>query len=374
MHILMVAHSISNWTPAFARSFMAAGHAVKVVSFSPQPVPGTEFEFVGVEPFDKYRNKHLFITRVPRVRRIIRQWRPDIVFAPYLASNGLTAALAGAQPLVLAAVGSDVFNPSGRRGLSLWLREASIRYTCRRAVLINSVSQALTRELMRLGAPRDKILEQPFGPDVETFRPDPEMPRPAVRRFICARRHEPLYDIPTIIRALAILKSAGRSFECLFTGSGTLWEDHRRLAADLGLGERVRFTGDVTTGELPALFGSADVYVSASTIDGTSVALLEGMASGLLPVVSRIEANLPWVEDGRNGLLFDCGDAEGLARALERAMEDRSLRERAFRENRSLVVERASMQAHHAGLLAAFERIAAAGRGGGVVAGPTAQR
>jgi len=355
----MVAHTISNWTPCFVRSFLAAGHAVKVVSFSPGPVAGAEFEFVGVEPFDKFANKHLFITRVPRVRGILRRWRPDIVFAPYLASNGFTAALAGARPLVVAAVGSDVFNPDGRRGLALRLREWSIRYTCRRAVKINSVSQALTDELVRLGVAPEKILQQPFGADVEAFRPDAEMPRASVRRFICARRHERLYDIATIIRALAILKRAGRSFECVFTGSGTLWEEHRRLAAQLGLDENTRFTGDLQDGELPGLLRSADVYISASTIDGTSVALLEAMAGGLLPVVSRIPANVPWIRDGRNGLLFDCGDAEALAAALQRAMDDADLRRRALLDNRTLVEEKGSMQAHHRRLLEEFERIVA---------------
>lgn len=361
MRILMVAHSNSGWTRSFARSFMAAGHAVRVISFYPEPVPEVGFEFVGVVPFDKYRNKHLYLTRVPRVRQIIREWKPDVVFAPYLASNGLTAALAGAHPLVLAALGSDVFNSDGRRKLSLWLRRQGIRYACGRAVLINSVSQALTDELVRLGVPRGKILQHPFGADVEVFRPDPAMPRAVVRRFICARRHEPLYDIATIIRALALLKRTNRSCECIFTGSGLLLDNHRRLAFELGVQDNVLFTGDVADGDLPALFRSADVYVSASTVDGTSVALLEGMASGLLPVVSCIPANTPWVKDGHNGLLFECGDAEGLARALCRAMDDGGLRERAFSLNRHIVIEQASMQGHHARLMAEFERVVTTG-------------
>jgi glycosyltransferase involved in cell wall biosynthesis len=69
-------------------------------------------------------------------------------------------------------------------------------------------------------------------------------------------------------------------------------------------------------GDLPGFLRAADVYVSASSSDGTSSSLLEAMASGLYPVVSDITANRPWVEHGKNGLLFAVGDAASLAEAL----------------------------------------------------------
>lgn len=359
MRILMIAHTRATWTPYFARFFVDRGVATKVLTFSPDRIGGIDTEFLGTEPFDMFRNKHLFFTRVPHVRRIIRDWCPDVVFAPYLSSNGLCAAMSWRGPLVVSAVGGDVLNHVGRRGIGLYLRELSIKYVCHRADLINSVSDGITAELKRLGVPATKILQMPFGTDLEVFRPAEDMPRRIAARIICTRKHERIYDIPTVLHALAILKQSGRDFRCVFTSGGSLLQNHQVLAEELGLACRVQFTGDLHHSQLPILLRNADIYVSASRNDGTSVALLEGMACGLLPVVTRIAANAPWVEDGQTGLLFNGGDPMSLASALARAMDDEALRLRAFVENRRKVDRDANMKRHHERLLSEFERIVA---------------
>lgn len=358
MRILLVSHTASTWTPYFARYFALRGWTVKVVSFSPEPIDGVDVAFVGVSPFDKTKNKHVYVTRVTLVRRIAKQFRPDVTFAPYLSSNGLTAALAGLSPLVTAAVGSDVMNNAERRGIRLFLRRRSISFVCRRSQLINTVSQELTDELVNLGVPASKIIQLPFGADTEAFRPAPGMPREVARQFICTRRHERIYDNETIIRGLARLRSAGLEFRCTFVGDGSLSESLRRHAESLGLGDCVSFVGVRPHGELPELLRHADLYISASLRDGTSVSLLEAMAAGLVPVVSRIAANLPWVRHGENGLLFDCGDADSLARCLEQAMLDTSLRRRALEMNRNRVEREGSMKSHLERMAESMEQIA----------------
>ncbi|MGQ9662696.1 MAG: glycosyltransferase [Kiritimatiellia bacterium] len=357
MRVLMIAHTQATWTAYFARAFINRDYATKVLSFSPERIQGVDTEFLGIEPFDKFSNKHLFFTRVPRVRQIIRNWRPDIVFAPYLSSNGLCAAMSWKGPLVVAGVGGDVLNHAGRRGVGLYLRELSIRYVCHRADLINTVSEGITAELKRLGVPAAKILQMPFGTDLEVFRPAKDMPRKIATRIICTRKHERIYDIPTILQALAMLKQSGCRFQCVFTSGGSLLHNHRILAGELGLADHVQFTGDLNHDRLPILLRNADVYVSASRNDGTSVALLEAMASGLLPVVTRIAANAPWVEDGHTGLLFEPGEPSSLAAALARAIDDDALRRRAFLENRSRVDRNGNMKRNHERLLDTFERI-----------------
>jgi len=351
----MVAHTNMPWTAQHAQFFQARGDTVRVVTFHPDRIDGVDSVFVGVEPFDKHANKQMFLTRVPKVRRIVRDFAPDVVFAPYLASNGLTAALCWKGPMVVSAVGGDVLNHARRTGLRKWFRERIIRYVCRRADVVNTVSQALDEELIRLGVPPSKLLRIPFGVDVERFRPDAAVPRTSATRLICTRRHERIYDIPTIIDALARLKAAGRKFHCTFTSDGTLLEEHKARAAAAGLGGCVTFTGDVPFAELPGLLRQADIYVSASLGDGTSVALLEAMASGLLPVVSRIAANEPWVEHGRTGLMFEPGDEDGLANALGVALDDAALRRRAIEENRRRVEQDGDMNRNLARLAEVVE-------------------
>jgi len=357
MRLMMVAHSDAYWTPFYARFFASRGDQVLVVTFAPDRIDGVDTEFVGVEPFDKDSNKHLFITRVPRVRRSYRQFRPDLVYAPYVASNGLTAVLSCKGPIVVGAVGSDVVNQSGRTGLARWLHERRTAYVSKRADLIHTQSQQIDDELCRLGIPSSKLLRLPVGADLDQFYPHPDMPRKRAMRLICTRKHEKVYDHATVLEALAKLRTAGRDFHCVFTCTGTLLEANKALARRLGVEECVTFTGHLPTGKLPQLLREADVYVSASHSDGTSSALLEAMASGLVPVVSRIPGNLHWISDGQTGLFFTAGKPDELSAALKRAIDDPSLRERAIRVNPGLVRTEGYRQANVQRLARAFDEL-----------------
>lgn len=359
MRILLIAHSIATWTPYFARYFMQRGDEVLVASFSPEKLDGVPMEFIGVEPYDPFRDKKIIFTRVPRLRKVIHQFRPDIVFAIYLASNGLSGALAWNGPYAVAAVGSDVLDRDNRTGLRKLFRESVIRYVCHRADIINTVSQELDDKLLRLKVPKSKLLQLPFGVDTEKFHPASEMPRARPFRMICTRRHGPFYDIPTIIKALAELKAKGKTFHCVFTSDGRLLEEHKNMVCSLGLRDCVTFTGFLEHEMLPVHLRQSDIYVSASLGDGTSMSLLEAMACGLLPVVSRIQANLPWVRDGQTGFLFDTGNFKQLAEKLEIAMVDSDLHYRAFSENRQLVKIHCDQKTNMNRLAMAFEKLIA---------------
>ncbi|MHC4443323.1 MAG: glycosyltransferase family 4 protein [Planctomycetota bacterium] len=340
MRILMIAHSDAPWTPHFARYFTTRGDTLRIVSFAPYKIDGVDgidMVFVGIEPFHKYKNKHMFFSRIPQVRRIIKNFQPDLVFATYLVSNGLMAACSWKGPLLVSAVGGDVLEQSNRKNLLRRLREMIIKFVCRRANIINPVSQAIYDELVRLGVPTAKLFKLPFGVDLNTFYPNPDMPRNQATEMICTRKHENLYDIPTIIDALVKLKSTGKKFHCTFTSEGTLLDQNKARAETAGLNDYVTFTGNLPHCELPGLLRKSDIYISSSLSDGTSVALLEAMASGLLPVVTRIPANTPWIEHQQTGLLFDAGRSDQLAQDLAQAMDDARLRQRVFEKNRQRV-------------------------------------
>ncbi|HOW71755.1 MAG TPA: glycosyltransferase [Phycisphaerae bacterium] len=358
MRLLMVAHSDAPWTPHYSRYFKARGDEVLVVTFAPDRIEGIETVFMGVEPFDFRKNKRLFLTRVPRVRRIIRAFRPDLVYAPYLTSNGMTAVLSSKSPVIVAARGGDVFEHAGSSGPRQWFREAVVRFVCGRAAMVHTVSQGLDNELMRLGVPVGKLFRIPVGVNVEQFHPREEGPRKDATRLVCVRRHQRVYDIPTILHALARLRSSGRRFTCTMAGGGTRLEMHKALAAELGLTDVVTFLGHQPHDRLPALFRDSDIYISASLSDGTASSLLEAMASGILPVVSRIRANGPWIEHGVNGLLFETGRPESLAEVLATAMADGDLRRRAFRENPRRVDQDGNMAKNMDRLAAVFEEVA----------------
>lgn len=92
------------------------------------------------------------------------------------------------------------------------------------------------------------------------------------------------------------------------------------------LRERVRFVNDRTL-SLAELLGRADVFCAASSgLAPTSLMTLKAIASGAVPVVSRLPVYEETVRHGENGLLFEPGDAEVLCAQLQRLLTDEQLR------------------------------------------------
>jgi glycosyltransferase involved in cell wall biosynthesis len=112
---------------------------------------------------------------------------------------------------------------------------------------------------------------------------------------------------------------------------------------------------------MAAWLGRADLYLSASLSDSTSVSLLEAMASGAVPVVSDIEGNREWVRDGEGAQMFAPGDPGALTRAVELALADESWRRRAREHNRAVVERRANHGRNMAEIERRFAALAARG-------------
>ncbi len=86
---------------------------------------------------------------------------------------------------------------------------------------------------------------------------------------------------------------------------------------------RVHFGGHISQADLPRWYHMADLYISPSHVDGSSVSLMEALASGLPCLVSDIPGNKEWIEDGVNGWLFRDGDVDDLAEKILNAIKNR---------------------------------------------------
>ena len=332
MRVALIAHSDSPWAPPYSRYLRDRGHPVIVISFHPRQIPGIQVEYVGVERADGSLPKSIYLRRLPRVRQVLRRWRPDVVLATYYRSNGLIGALTKRSALVVSSRGTDQ-----TWGLPGCLNGRLARWIGDRAELVHTSSQALAESLMVSGIEPEKIVVIPLGVDSQEFTPRPGPRQPGPARILCTRKHYPIYDNDTIVRALAILQQEGLAFECSFAGTGPTLETTRRLAEDLGLSSRVRFLGEVEPTEVPGLLHWADVYVSAARSDGAPSSLFEAMSCGVFPVVSDIRANRDWVVPGRTGYLCGVGRAIEWADGIRFAWDDPVRRATAAAINRPLI-------------------------------------
>lgn len=354
----MVSHSNSPWAEPYARHFQKAGHDLLMVSMHPDQLEGVKIVSVGRERFDLKRGKALFFTRVPRVRRILKEYAPDVVFATYLISNGLTSAMSWRGPLVVSMRGTDGVGRLCAQGFPRWMAKKMIRWTCSRADLVHAVSEQWRRELVELGVPSEKTFVVPLGVDTNLFAPPASAVENDPRHIVCVRKHEPVYRIDVIIQSLAALRSRGLVFRATFAAGGTLLDRHKRQVSGLHLQDCVRFTGDLPRSSVADLLRTADVYVSAAVSDGTASSLLEAMSVGAFPVISRIEANIDWIEQGKTGLFFDVDSVPSTTEAIARALNDPQLRRQGREANRNRIVSQADYRITMAKMISRLEEVA----------------
>ena len=140
----------------------------------------------------------------------------------------------------------------------------------------------------------------------------------------------------------------------MLPGGGSEGSLIRRILEHGGVAEQVIFPGYISHQDLPRYYRMADVFVSPSHVDGSSVSLMEALACGLPCLVSDIPANKEWVTEGQNGWLFPDGDAEALANSILRTMDVRDKLVKIGSGARLTAEKRANWQKNFAKLLEAY--------------------
>lgn len=161
--------------------------------------------------------------------------------------------------------------------------------------------------------------------DLSRFRPRPPRVFGDAPHLIVTRNLEPIYDIPTAIRAFAALRRAFPRARLTVAGSGPERGRLQALVDELGLGDAVRFSGRIANADIPALYADADCLLNPSTVDNMPISLLEAFASGV-PVVSTDAGGIPdMAEHGVSALLVPVGDAAAMAEQARRVLTDAAL-------------------------------------------------
>lgn len=126
-------------------------------------------------------------------------------------------------------------------------------------------------------------------------------------------------QIDVLLRAVKLLPP-DLDVKLEVVGGGDQLKNLQNMAGQLGIGDRVTFTGYVTEEELRRAYTRSTVFAMPSIAELQSIATMEAMASGL-PVVAADAMALPHlVHDGENGYLFTPGDERDLAAKLERVL------------------------------------------------------
>jgi colanic acid/amylovoran biosynthesis glycosyltransferase len=174
-----------------------------------------------------------------------------------------------------------------------------------------------------------------------------------------------------LIDACAQLARKGHAFRCSIVGSGLLYDALQARINEHGLQDSVSLLGAKTQADVKNLYRQSDLFVLACVVaqhgdrDGMPNVLLEAM-SMRLPVVTTPVTGIPeLVRDGETGLLVPERDAQALACAIERLINDNALRRKLGQQGRQAVLS--GFDIHHtiAQLVAAFQEIHSRDQKGG---------
>lgn len=246
----------------------------------------------------------------------------------------------------------------------------------RGADVVVTLSEATARDLERFcGTPRERVRVVPAGVDTAVFAPAPSavvdaaLERLGVRRpyVVVMDAYNPRKNVAAVIGALSRMAERGTSIDLVALGrprATAVEVDLAGLAAEHGMGDRLRIPGDVAREDLIALMSGALAFVYPSVYEGFGMPVLEAMGCGC-PVITSNVSSLPEVA-GDAALLVTPTDAGEIEAALSLLMADPGER---------LRLAEAGLARAHAftwsrtaeGMLLAFEDALAAfrARGGG---------
>lgn len=224
-----------------------------------------------------------------------------------------------------------------------WFFEPFFLYFAK-AVIVSSHDYAKS-----VGLRHKNIVEIPFGVDTERFSPGTDSDFRARYRipeqvpvilFVGGLDHAHFFKGVEVLLKAVQRFSRERDWRVMIVGEGDLHSRYEAEARALGIADRILFTGALSTEDLPRAYRAADVHVLPSIAQNEAFGLvtLEAAASGIPSVVSDLPGVRTVIEPGVTGFLAKPGDPQGLARVLERLLQEEKLRQDLGRNARERAV------------------------------------
>jgi glycosyltransferase involved in cell wall biosynthesis len=241
-----------------------------------------------------------------QVERIARGYNVERVLAFFSIPGGVVARWLQCRssiPYAVSLRGGDV--PGTEPGLRLFYKMLAglRRNIIRHARYVSAPSTGLKK----LSEQADPFTVEviPNGVDCEYFKPEPQSGHRPLTLLSVGRLHPQKNVQRTLEILLAIREQANIAATARVIGDGPERRRLEKFARQHHLESAVSFEGWLPRSEVAAAYRSATVLVQLSLYEGMSNTILEGLASGLPVVASRIPENMELIEPEQNGLVFD---------------------------------------------------------------------
>jgi len=330
MKIALISGASSIHTIRWANGLFSAGNEVHVIT---QHKPCDPFlSGIKVHSFP-FRGILGYFLMTPKVRKLLKEIKPDIVNAHYASGYATTARLANIRPYVLSVWGSDVYDFPYKSPIHKWL----VRKNLLAADIVASTSHCMAAQTRSLAPGLEEIPITPFGVDMtayENISPVSTDNKNIVIGTVKVMADK--YGIDTLIEAFELLYTElernhppiAEKLILRLVGDGPQMQELQELAHTLKIADRVEFIGRVPHHQVPAELEKLDIYVALSRLDSESfgVAIIEAGAAKR-PVVVSDAGGLPEVTiEGKTGFVVPREDSQAAADAIEKLVLNPELR------------------------------------------------
>ncbi len=231
--------------------------------------------------------KIAYLKSTGAIKKQLAAYKPDLLHAHYASSYGMLGGKTKFHPLIISVWGSDVYDFPKKSALHKNLFERVLS----KADRICSTSHCMKEETQKYS---DKTIDVvPFGIDTELFAPQGKGFAEKQEITIgIIKSLEKKYGIEYLVRAFhEVLKAnPAKNLRLLVVGDGSGGAEYKKMCADLGITDKVTFTGKVSHTDIVKYHQEIDIFVSLSVLDSESfgVSLVEAMACGKPVVASNV--------------------------------------------------------------------------------------
>ncbi len=292
-------------------------------------------------------------------KKVLDLIQPDLVHAGPIQKVGFLTALNDFHPLISMSWGTDLLMDADR---NFWWRWVT-RYTLQHSDWLIGDCQAVQRKAKDFGFPKERISIFPWGIDLKRFQPD--LSGTSRKQFgwennfviLCTRNWETRYGVDLVVRAFCQVAAQMPDARLVLVGGGSQENLLRKIVADGGKQNQVVFAGRINYEDLPSYYQAADLYLSASHSDGSSVSLMEALGSGCPVLVSDIVSNLEWVTPDEQGWLFKDGNWHELADKILLIYQQKRNLKKIKVKSRQTALEKADWNKNFSVLVSTYELV-----------------
>ncbi|MCB9227365.1 MAG: glycosyltransferase [Chitinophagales bacterium] len=263
-----------------------------------------------------------YLTALPKLRKFIKEFHPDILHAHYASSYGLLGALTNFSPYIISVWGSDVYDFPNKN----FVFKNLIKFNLKQADYILSTSHAMAKETKKY---TNKPIEiTPFGVNLSLFRPIDIKKDNSKIILGTVKSLEKKYGIDILIKAFAIVykTNENKNIELRIFGKGTLSDELKKLAKTENVENQVKFMGFIDNNLIPQELNKFDIYLALSRLESFGAAIVEAEACGVPVIVSNIGGLPEVIGNNETGIIVESENIEETANAILKLISNEKLR------------------------------------------------